>query len=506
MKKNIKNTNVVGIDLGTGFSEIAILDENGRPTILPNLDGGMKTPSVVYVGPQMKEIIVGEAALSMGVIHPDRVIRQCKRDVGTDKVYFTENGIPITPEWGQAEILKHERASAIKHTGDDRAASKAVITVPAFFNEKQRQSVQRSAELAGIEVLALINEPTAAGLANGLIEKQGDRKTVIVDFGQGTFDSTIVAFGGGKADVIASHGDNQLGGKDVDDRLLQLVLDRFAQDHGQTITPDSHPADHFQIGQQVVQSKERLSSCSAVKVCARVDGKQVVVEITRDLLAKTIADLIDRAEKVIDDVLINGKVDITEITHVLPIGGSSRLVAFQDMLKRKFGAERLHGGNVSPDLAVAEGAATHAAKLVFSAGSIIVDKSLKAIPAPAIQHTDVMPHSLGVSVADSVSMAESCSTILEKNQPLPCKATKPYGSVTADQRAFLVTVLQGEDGQPVKDCLVVGQRQLDLPPRPPGQPSLEVTMGYDISGMVSVVCKDLVSGKQESITVNFYTK
>jgi molecular chaperone DnaK (HSP70) len=354
--------------------------------------------------------------------------------------------------------------------------------------------------------MALINEPTAAALAHGLIEKQGDRLALIGDFGQGTLDCSLVSFGGGKANVIASHGDNQLGGKDVDDKLLNLVVKRFATDHALAITPESHPADYFQLWQQVVHQKERLSACGAVKICARVDGKQVVLEITRDSLAKEIGDLIVRAEKVTDEAIANAKVDPKEITQILPIGGSSRLVPFQDMLKRKFGANRIHGGNVSPDLAIVEGAAIHAAKLVFTSGATMVDKSLKAIPAPAIQHTDVMPHSLGVSVQDPVSRAESCSTILEKNQALPCSATKQFGSVTDDQRLFVVSVLQGEDGQPVKDCLVVGQRQLELPARPSGQPSLEVNMGYDNSGMVSVVCKDLVSGKQETITVNFFNK
>lgn len=506
MKSSVKNTTVVGIDLGTGFSEIAILDETGRPTVLPNLDGEFKTPSVAYVGAQLKEVLVGTSALSMGVIHPERVIRQCKRDVGTDKVYFTENGTPITPEWTQAQILKYLRASAIKHTGDDRAGSRAVITVPAFFNEKQRQSVLRSAEIAGIEVMALINEPTAAGLANGLLEKQGDRLTMICDFGAGTFDGSVVSFGGGKADVIGSHGDNQLGGKDVDDKLLQLVLNRFTAEHGLTITSESHPADYFQLWQQVVHQKERLSACGSVKICARIDGKQVMLEITREILAKEIQDLISRAERVIDQTLTNAKVDPKQITHVLGIGGSSRLVAFQDLLKRKFGQDRIHGGNVSPDLAVAEGAAIHAAKLVFAAGTTIVDKSLKAIPAPAIQHTDVMPHSLGVSVQDPVSMAESCSVILEKNQPLPCSTTRQFGSVTDDQRRFAIKLLQGEDGQPIKDCLVLKQQELEFPARPAGKPSLEVTMGYDISGMVKVVFKDLVTGKEETITADFFTK
>ncbi len=506
MKEKVRNSSVAGIDLGTGFSELAILDDTGRPTIIPNLDGEFKTPSVVYVASQLAEIVIGTAALGMGVIHPERVITQCKRDVGTNKVYFTENGISVTSEWAQAEILKYLRASAIKHTGDDQAASRAVITVPAYFKENQRQSVQRSAEIAGIEVMGLINEPTAAGLSHGLVEKQGDRLVLIVDFGQGTFDCSLVSFGGGNATVIASHGDNQLGGKDVDDTLLRLVLEQFDTQHSLHITPESHPADWFQIWQQVVRQKERLSACSLVKVCARVDGKQIMLELTRDTLAEQIHNLLERAERVIDEVIANGKVDPKEITHVLLIGGSSRLTPFQELIRRKFGQERIHGGNVSPDLAVAEGAAIKAAKVVLSSGGTVVDCSLRAIPAPAISTTDVMPHSLGVSVQDPVSLIETCSSILEKNQPLPCNASRQFGSVKDDQRVFVVSVLQGEEGQLTKDCLVVGQRQIELPPRPPGQPSLEVRMGYDTSGMVNVRFRDLVSGVHETITVNFFNE
>ena len=506
MKNSIKNTTVVGIDLGTGFSELAILDDTGKPTVIPNLDGEFKTPSVVYVAPQEKEILVGTAALNIGVIYPERVIKQCKRDLGTDKVYFRENGVAWTPQRALAEILKYLRQSAIKYSGDDRAGSQAVITVPAFFNEKQRQIVMESAGMAGIQVLALIHEPTAAGLANGLSEKQGDRLVLIADFGQGTFDSSIVAFGSGEANVIATHGDNELGGKDVDEKLLKLVQDRFASEHSLSISAESHPADWYQTWQQVVHQKERLSSCNAVKICVRVDGKQILLEVTREVLAREIKPLIDRAEQAIDQTLMNAKVDQKAITHVLRIGGSSRLVAFEDMLKRKFGEDRIYGGKVSPDLAVAEGAAIHAAKLVFSSGATLVDKSLKAIPAPAIKHTDVMPHSLGVSVQDPVSMAQSCSVILEKNQPLPCKATKVYGSVTNDQKMFVVSILQGEEGQILKDTLVLVQKELQFEPRSPGQPSLEVSMGYDISGLVELEVKDLVSGKREHLNVDFANK
>lgn len=500
----IKNSHVVGIDLGTGFSEIALLDDTGKPKVIHNLDGDPKTPSVVYVAPKLAEILVGTPAWSMRLIHPERTVKEAKRDVGTDKVYFSEAGQAITPAWCQIEILKHLRKSVIEHTGDERAASKAVITVPADFNEKQRQSVRHSAQMAGIELVAEINEPTAAGLAYGIHEKQGDRLVVIPDFGQGTFDCSVVSYAGGEATVLASQGDTQLGGKDVDEILMRMALDAFKKEHSLEMSSETHPADWFSILEEVIRAKHRLSSSASAKICARVEGKQVMVEITRDTLASAIKPLIDRAEKVVLEAIKSAKVDLKDIQHVLLVGGSSRLVPFQDMLKRILGADKLTGGNVSPDLAIAEGAAIHAAKIIFSSGAKLVNESLQAIPAPAIKSADVMPHSLGVAVADRVSGALLCSVILEKNRPIPCSAVKMYGAVESSQTEFKVAVLQGENGKGIQDCLVVGERLLQLPARANDKPSLEVTLGYNGSGMAKVSVKDLVSGKVEDITVDFY--
>jgi molecular chaperone DnaK len=506
MNNTIKNSQVVGIDLGTTNTVIAFYDDTGKPKIIPNKDGEMLTPSIVYVGPGLKEILVGTAARNMMMIEPKRTLKEVKRDVGTDKIYFEENGQAITPEFCQAQILRYERESAIQFFGEDRAASKMVVTVPAYFTEKERQSVKRSGELAGGEILQLINEPTAAGLAHGIAEKQGDRLVSVLDFGGGTFDASLLKYSGGHADVLASHGDKRLGGADVDNLLLQLVCDEFRKQHGLEVSADSQPADYFRVWEEVNRQKHMLGSRTEVKICAAVGDKQVVVPFTRQDLAALIRPLTDRAEKAIRELIQNAKVNPDEIQHVLLIGGSSRLVPYQECVQRIFGKDKIAGGQVSPDLAVAEGAVIHAVKVVSSGGNSLVGESLQAIPAPAITHTDVMSHSLGVAVQDRVSAATYCSVILERNTPIPCRASRQYASVDDRQSRFKITVLQGEDGQSTKDCLIVGEKELQLTPRKYTEPSIEVSLNYDASGMVAVLVRDLVTGKTEDITVRFYDK
>lgn len=500
----VKNSRAVGIDLGTTCTVMAYCDDTGKPKAVPNLEGDLKTPSCVPVGRRGREVLVGTAAWSMQVMEPERTFIEFKREVGTDRLYLTEGALSVSPEWCQTEVLKFMRQSALKYFGDDRAASQAAITVPAYFGEKERQSVKRSAEQAGIEVLGLINEPTAAALAYGINEKQGDRVVFTPDFGGGTFDASLIAFQGGVATVLASHGDKHLGGKDVDEALMQLVVQAFAAEHGLRFDPKSHPADGFATREDVIRQKHLLCTRTEIKLCARVDGKQVAVPVTRERLASLLKPLLERIEKITLDTIANAKVQRPDIKHVLLVGGSSRLAPFQELLKRLFGSNCFVGGQVSPDLAVAEGAVIHAAKLFSASGKTLVSESLKAIPAPSIKHTDVMPHSLGVAVQDPVTQALFCSVILEKNQPLPCTALKTYAAVEDRQTQFHVQVLQGEDGQRLEDTLVVGERQLHLPAGSSAEPSLDVTMGYNASGMVTVEVKDRVSGRKEDITINHY--
>lgn len=499
----------MGVDLGTSNTTVAFFDETGKPKVIPNLDGEMLTPSVVYVGPRSKEILVGTAAKNMEMLEPDRVFKEFKREVGTDKVYRTEGGKEITPEFLQAQILKYIHNSVRKYFGDSTSGSlKAVVTCPAQFNEKQRQSIKKSAKLAGFDVLAIINEPTAAGLAFGVNEKQGDRLVMVMDFGGGTYDASLVAYAGGEATVLASNGDKRLGGKDVDDIFFDMVQRAFEAEHSMNISPESHPVDWFSIREEVIRQKHMLSSRTEVKIVARADSKQVVIPITRKMLSMAVTPLIKKIEDITLETIKRAKVDKADIKHVLMIGGSSRLVPFQALVKGIFGEKSILGGSVSPDFAVGEGATIHAAKLISSEGKTIVDEGLRAIPAPSILHIDCMPISLGVAVLDSVGNGKLdlyCSAILERNTPIPCQASKCYASVEDSQTEFQIRVIQGEEGQKFDDSLVIGDGMLTLLARPSDKESIEVVMAYDLSGMVNVTVNDLVSGKTEDITVDFYS-
>jgi len=504
MKK--KHFQVAGYDYGTSTTEVAILDETGQSKVIANLDGGLKTPSVVYFGPGLKEILVGQAAESMRFVEPGRTIMEAKRDIGTGKVYFSENGVDITPELCATETLKHVRASLIQYFGDDRAGGEGAVAVPANYLDNQRQATKGAAELAGIDVRHLISEPTAAGLAHGVNEKQGDRLVGFPDFGGGTLDFSLIKYSGEKVEVLASHGDAQLGGKDINNILLRKVAERFQAEHNIEISPEKNAADYYGIYMECIRVKELLSSKQEVKFVGRFEGKQIVADITRDEFKKDLAGLMERARKVILDGLDAAKISARDVDQVVLVGGSSRVVPYREMIGEVFGNDKIVGGSVSPDLAVAEGAAIKAGQIVWKAGDSLVTDKLEAIPAYAINATDVTPCSLGVNVQDRVSTGQYCSVILPKNSPIPCKIPKMYGSVSWDQETFIVLVLQGEQGQRVQDCLLVGQKELILPRRSPDKKTIEVTMSYDESALVKVLVHDLVSDKTYDITVQHNRK
>ena len=506
MKHTTRAAELIGIDLGTTNTVVAALDETGTPRVIPNLDGDDKTPSAVWVSDDAAEVIVGASALEMGKSGQGRLFLEVKRDVGSDCVYAKIGDLDITPEWAQAQILLYVRQSAISFFGDEDAARKAVVTVPAGFNEKQRQSVRNSAQSAGIEVIAIINEPTAAGMAHGVHEKQGDRMVPILDFGGGTLDVSIQEYSGASVHVLGSFGENRLGGTDIENILEEAVVEAFRTQHSLKVSPETHPVEWYAICEEVIRQKHMLSRRTEATINARVDGKQVAIRITREQFAQMIKPVIDRCKSVTLEAIKRAKVDSREIDQVLLVGGSSRVVAFREMAERLFGPDKVKGGGVSPDMAVAEGAAIHAALEVAAGGERLVDDQNQAIPLPFIKTTDVTPHPIGVAVQDRVSGGRRCSVMLEANQPTPCSTSKQYGSVTPEQDEFEIVVLQGERDQRLEDCLVVGQCRLSLPPRDPASVSLDVTMSYDASGMVAVNVHDHVSGATEDITVDHYAK
>jgi len=498
----VESCQVLGIDLGTTNTVMSAIDDTGKPQVLPTAEGDFKTPSVVHVAAGARDVLVGEPARNMQVIEPARTFQEFKRDVGTDKVYATEGGIPVTPGWLQARLLTKVKTDAVAHFGNPEAGRFVVVTVPAYFRQNERQSVESSAKLAGTDLLGLISEPTAAGLAFGVLGNKGDRTSAILDCGGGTFDVSIVRFEGAEANVLGSHGDKNLGGKDVDAILMNVLVEAFDREHGLKFDPESHPAEWFTARDEVIRQKHLLAARKEVKLCARCDGKQVVASLDRAGFDTLLGPLLVRVEDVITRALDGAKVAPEDVQHVLFIGGSTRLVAFQDRIKQRFGADKVLGGNVSPDFAVAQGAAIHAAKLIAASGKTMRGKNARRIPPPRIKHTDVMPHSLGVAVLDDDTSSPCCSVILERNQPLPCEATKSYAALSDDQTHFHIQVVQGEENQSLAECLVVGESELQLPARPKSGKSFEVTMGYNPSGIAKVTVFDLVSKRKEDITVN----
>jgi molecular chaperone HscC len=512
MNTTKKNSKFACVELGTTKCALTIWDTNGRPKVLPNMDGELKTRSAIWYGPGCKERIFGDAAHRMQFVEPDRTVLRWKPYIGQAHVFFTDGNQKITPERCIEDMVGYLIQCARKYTGDPEAASELVLTVPSGYNEMQRQIVKKSAEKTGAKVILLVNEPTAAGLSYGIQKEPGDSLGMVFDAGGGTTDVTIVQYTGGEANVLASRGDNLLGGRDFDAVLLRMVVKAFKEKYGLDVSPKSHPRDWAVINDEVERQKHLLSVKSEVKIVARVDGQQIIIPVTRQSFREACKEYRERMKDLILQTIAEAKIDIKDLKNVLPVGGSSRVPWIQELLTEVFGEGRVRGGNVSPDLAIVEGGAVAAAKAATSDGTTIIDhQSLCVIEAPTIQSNDVCPVSLGVGVHEphkgSIFTEETmvCSVIIERNTPLPCSAIQRYGALQDGQSRFNIKVLQGEEGKPIKECIVVGSRTVDFPPRNANQESIEVTMSYDSSGMTKVVVRDLISGRTEDITADFYS-
>lgn len=507
MNTPIKYHNIFGADLGTFNGVTCIVNDLGNPIPIPGPDGLPFMRSVVHISNDGSEIQHGVEALNYGILEPLNTYQYYKIDVGSDKTYGTAGGKDFTPMLLQAEQLKAMRLNIVEHFGDPNAGSKAVITVPAYFSEKERQSVCESTRLAGIELLGLIGEPVAAAIAYGFNNKQGDRILLVVDWGAGTFDCSLVYMCNGDCKVLATHGDTKLGGRDVNNAVIAKIVTAFDSEHGMTLTREGYPEDWFQLEEEVERQKKQLAARQEVKFAIRIDGKNISFSMSRGELGQLIQPLISRMQAIIDETIERAKIAAEDISNILFVGGSTREPNFQEMIKRNYGEDKIHRGQTSPDLAVAEGAALEALRIAVEDGTKVVDSTtLKAIPTPAIKRSEAMPHSLGVTVADPVTKATSCSVILERDSLIPAAKVESYAAINAEQDKFVIQVLQGEDGQALDDCLVVGESLLTLPPRDPSTHSIDVSMGYDRSGLVTVTVTDRVSNQSTDITVDFYSK
>ncbi|MCB9678415.1 MAG: Hsp70 family protein [Alphaproteobacteria bacterium] len=471
-------TGAVGIDLGTTFSAIAHVNQHGVPEILPNAEGDRITPSVILF--EDEDVIVGNYAKQAAVVYPEQVVEFVKRHMGDESFKFEYGGKEYSPEHLSSFILaklKHDAELRLGHRVDQ-----AVITVPAYFTDVQRRLTMQAGEMAGLQVLKLINEPTAAAFAYGLNNAGQNAKVLVYDLGGGTFDVTLVDIHGSDINVIATNGDHILGGKDWDDRLIQHVADAFKEKHG--LDPLEDLASYHDLRQKCVSAKISLTRRPKVNVFHDYGSKVLRLAVTRETFEELTQDLVDRTIALTQDVLTESQTDPSQVDIILLAGGSTRMPMVRDRLTAMFGKQP--ATDINPDECVALGAALTAA---------IESAALAGEESPVdIRTHDVTSHSLGMVVYRENSLFNS--RIIRRNTRIPAEKTREDYSTTHDgQTTVDLWLVQGEDSDPLQ-CTVLGHFEFyGIPPRPAGEAKLAVTYRYNANGIVEVEAMDLETGQ-----------
>jgi molecular chaperone DnaK len=475
---------VVGIDLGTTNSVIAWMKPDGTVEVIPNAEGSRTTPSIVSFT-KTGEILVGEPAKRQLILNSERTIKSIKRKMGTDyKVRIDDK--EYTPQEISALILKKLKKDAEEYLGGE--IKKAVITCPAYFNDAQRQATKEAGIIAGLEVLRIINEPTAAALAYGLDKMEGERKVLVYDLGGGTFDVSILEIGGGVIQVIATSGNNHLGGDDFDQRIMDYIIDEFKKQHGVDLRNDKQALQRIRDAAEKAKielSTKLETDISLPYITATAEGPlHLEMKLTRAMFESLTRDLVEKTREPIERALNDAKLSPQDIDEIILVGGMTRVPMVQKFIKDIFGKEP--NKSVNPDEAVAIGAAIQAAILAGTEGA--KDKDVVLV--------DVTPLTLGVEVKGGLM-----EPIIPRNTTIPVRKSKIFTTAEDGQTSVEVRVYQGERAM-ARDNIFLGSFQLvGIPPAPRGVPQIEVTFDIDADGIVHVSAKDLGTGKEQSMVV-----
>ncbi len=467
----------VGIDLGTTNSVVAVL-EGGEPTVIANAEGNRTTPSIVAF--KGEEVLVGELAKRQAITNPDNTVRSIKRQIGTNWKEKFENK-EYTPQEVSARILQKLKRDAESYIGED--VTDAVITVPAYFNDAERQATKEAGQIAGLNVLRIINEPTAAALAYGL-ENNEDQKILVYDLGGGTFDVSVLEISEGVFEVKSTSGDSKLGGDDWDERVMEWLVDKFKSSTGIDISEDKMAMQRIKEGAE--KAKIELSSTTETEVnlpfiTANDSGPQHLLEkLSRSEFEKITSDLVDRTKDPVNKAVEDAGLSFSDIQHIILVGGSTRIPAVQALVKSMTGKDPSKG--VNPDEVVASGAAIQAGVLKGDVKDVLL--------------LDVTPLTLGVETKGGIM-----TKMIERNTTIPTKRSETFSTADDGQTQVEIHVLQGEREMASGNKSLGKFNLTDIPSAKAGTPQIEVTFDIDANGIVNVNAKDLGTGKEQAITI-----
>ena len=474
---------VIGIDLGTTNSCVAVL-EGTEPVVIPNTEGSRTTPSVVAftkpTGDKPSERLVGSLAKHQAVTNPDRTIISIKRDMGSDRKISIDNK-KYTPPEISAMILQKLKSDAESYLGE--TVTQAVITVPAYFSDSQRQATKDAGRIAGLEVLRIINEPTAAALAYGL-DKESSQKIMIFDLGGGTFDVSILEIGDGVFEVLATNGNNRLGGDDFDKKIIDWLIAEFKKENGMDLSSDRMAMQRLR--EEAEKAKIALSTVTSTNInipyitADSTGPKHLNATLTRAKFDEMTADLVEKTMGPTRQAMKDAKLSTSDISKIILVGGSTRIPAVQEAVKKYLGKEPFKG--INPDECVAIGAAIQAGVLTGEVKNLVL--------------LDVTPLSLGIETMGGVF-----TKIIERNTTIPKKASQIFSTAADNQTAVDIHVLQGEREMAAYNKTLGNFQLSGIIPARRGVPQIEVTFDIDANGIVNVSAKDLGTGKEQKITI-----